>query len=107
MDVMDPIQFRLNIAFFVIVFYVFTYYLLARSILSKISNSHSEYADARDSEGRLPIGMSTSLSMWEMITDFDLPEREDGKFVYVGLWVVRILLVGYVPVFAALIYWAA
>ena len=51
--------------------------------------------------------MYAGCRMWEMVTDFDLPEREDGKFVYVGLWAVRLLLAGYVPVFAALIYWAA
>lgn len=94
----------MNVAFLFLVFYGFVYYGLARFVLSKVADSHEEYSDV---DGRMRIGIGTSFAIWEMIWDWDLPDEMDSGTVAACLRIVRVLLAGYIPVFAGLLYWAS
>ncbi|MFC4763616.1 hypothetical protein [Dyella koreensis] len=91
-------------AIFVMVLYVFIFHFLARAVLAKISRQIPRYFEAGDENGNLPIGMETSMAILEMLFDGDLPGRDFGQFVRIGLYVARVMLAFYIPLAGFLLY---
>lgn len=96
----------INASFVVMFAYVLIYYGLARAVLAKICSLDRDYFDITDERGRLPFGMATSVAIWDMVWDGDLPGSEYGQFVRVGLYAVRALFVCYIPLGCVLFYYA-
>lgn len=90
----------------IMAFYVFIYYLLARLVLARINLKDPDYFDVAGEDGGLPFGEKTSSTILEMIFDGDLPGREYGQFVRIGLYVVRGMFACYVPLFVLVLYLA-
>lgn len=86
--------------------YALIYYFLARSVLSRINRIDPDYFGISGDGGELPEGMKTSSTILEMIFDGDLPGREYGQFVRIGLFVVRGMFACYVPLFGFMLYLA-
>jgi hypothetical protein len=85
-------------------FWVVAYYGLARTVLAKINKDDPDYFELSSTDGRLPFGMKTSVAIWDMVWDTDLPGEEFGGFVRYGLYAVRALFVLYVPAAVILFY---
>jgi hypothetical protein len=85
-------------------FWAAAYYGLARTILAKINKYDPDYFELSSPDGGLPFGMKTSIAIWDMVWDTDLPGEEFGGFVRYGLYAVRSLLILYIPVAVILFY---
>jgi hypothetical protein len=94
----------MNGAIWILVLYVFIYYFLARAVLAKINQQIPRYFEVGDENGNLPIGMETSAAIFEMLFDGDLPGRDFGQFVRIGLYAARVMLACYVPIAGFLLY---
>ena len=70
-------------------FYIAIYYLLARYVASEINRIDPSYFEYDYPDGKLPIGMSTSLGIVRLIFDGDMPEAELGTKIRLGLYIVR------------------
>lgn len=84
--------------------YVFVYYFLARAVLACVSRQIPGYYDVGDENGKLPRGMATSSAILEMLFDGDMPGRDFGQFVRIGLCTARVMLAGYLPLAGFLLY---
>jgi hypothetical protein len=102
----DSSSLTLNAPIWIGVAYVFVYYSLARSVLARINRLDPDYFDVETENGDLPTGMKTSLTIVRMAFDGDLPGHEYGEFVRIGLYVVRGMFAGYIPLFGYVLYLA-
>jgi hypothetical protein len=87
----DSSSLTLNAPIWIGVAYVFVYYSLARSVLARINRLDPDYFDVETENGDLPT---------------DLPGHEYGEFVRIGLYVVRGMFAGYIPLFGYVLYLA-
>jgi hypothetical protein len=96
--------FSIRGAITILALYALIYHFLARAVLANINRQIPRYFDVGDENGNLPMGMETSLAIWEMLFDGDLPGNDLGQFVRVGLYTARVMLVCYVPLAGFLLY---
>jgi len=83
--------------------YAFVYYILALVVLSRINRMDPDYFGNDDYAG-FPTGVRTSVSIIEMVFDSDLPGNDYGRFVRIGLCVVRVMAALYIPLMVILLY---
>lgn len=87
-------------------FLALVYYGLARTVLAKINKQDPDYFELGGPGQGLPFGIKTSMAIWDMIWDSDLPGDDFGNFVKRSLYVVRVMLALYIP-FAAILFYNA
>ena len=103
---MSSASLNMNVAIWAMAIYVFIYYFLARSVLARINRKDPDYFGITENGGDLPVGMKTSYTILEMVFDRDLPGREYGQFVRIGLYLVRVMFACYVPLTVLMLYMA-
>ena len=87
-----------DIIIWVMTIYVFVYYAVARHALAILNRLDRDYLDIGDADGRLPLGMKTSVAIVDMLFDFDLPDDEYGKLFQYELYLARAMLAMFVPI---------
>jgi len=79
-------------------FYIVVQYLFGRYVATQLNKCDPGYFGSEGTDGKLPVGMKSSLGVTRMILDFDLPDQSYSATMKVQIYLARVLFFAALPV---------